>query len=326
MSLKNSFEGMIAVKGREYSKKTSIIISFAAFFIVLAVLVFGAFPLQLKFGNAGLVLTELLMLGIAVAGCVITGQRFSEMFPVKLPTLRQLAGTVLIWVSMYLFSMVASAVSGMLMPERFFAVSTALNGMSVPFRLVTVAILAPVCEEAMHRGLVTHFLKPVEHKWIIMIIIGLQFGVLHWEPVKFLSTAIAGAFLAYVLLKTQNILLCVFMHFLTNFPAVFASGVSADFNDAVAYADGMISGINFDMSMMTLSIGASAGLFMLLGSVAPWLFYGGSVLLGKKGVPDVNKKKKVTASAVICIAFAAAGVITCAVYVTLLTSAVMAQL
>ena len=317
---------MIALRERAYSKKISILISFAAFFIVLAVLVFGAFPLQLKFGNTGLVMTEFLMLSIAVVGCVITGQRFSEMFPVKLPTLRQIAGTVLIWVSMYLFSMAASAVSGMFMPERFFAVSMALDGMSVPFRLVTVAILAPVCEEAMHRGLVMHFLKPIEHKWIIMLIIGIQFGILHWEPVKFLSTAIAGAFLAYVLIKTGNILLCMFMHLLTNLPAAFANTGSADFNDAVAYADGMISGINLDMSMITLSLGVSAGLFLILSAVAPWLFYGGSALLGEKSAPDVNKKKKVTASTVMCIALAAAGIITCAVCVTLLTSAVMVQL
>ena len=316
------------MKGRTFSVKTSVIISFAAFLVVLAVLLFGAYPLQLKLGNAGLVITELILLGIALVGCAVTGQKFSEMFPIKLPTARQFSGVLLIWVSMYIFSMAASAVSGMFMPERFFAASNALNGMSVPFKLFAVAILPPICEEAVHRGLVTHFLKPVKHKWIIMLIIGLQFGILHWEPVKFLSTGIAGAFLAYVLLKSGNILLCVLMHFLTNLPAALVNTGSADFNDAVAYAPeiGMIGEINFDASVMTLSLGVSAGLFLIFSAVAPWLFYGGSVLLGNKGEVDPGRKKKVRACTAVCIASAVSGLVTVAVCFTLLVSSVMAQI
>ena len=298
------------MKNKTYSKKVSIAISFVAFFIVLGVLLFIAYPLQMKLGNAGLVATELIVLAIAIVGCIITRQKFSEMFPVKKPTARQILGVVVIWVSMYIMSMASAAVSGMVMPERFMAVSNTLTGMSFPFKLFTVAILPPICEEAVHRGLITHFLKPIEHRWIIILIVGIEFGFLHWEPIKFLSTGIAGACLVYVYLKTKNLFLPAIMHFLNNFPAVFVSEKSTDFVDAVAVSEemGIIGEITFDSSLMTLSLGISAGMFILLCAVVPWLLYAGSRLLDDKGEEVTDKKKKMVANTVISIVSAVSGI------------------
>jgi len=106
------------MKGRKFSKKVSVIISFAAFLLVFAALLFVAYPLQKKYGNIGLVITELMMLVIAVLGCIVTGQKFSEMFPIKLPGLRSIFGAIIIWISMYIMSMAATAISGIFMPER----------------------------------------------------------------------------------------------------------------------------------------------------------------------------------------------------------------
>ena len=303
-------KGCDFLKEKIYSKKVSVIISFVAFFIVLGILLFGAFPLQMKYGNMGLVATELIILVIAVLGCIITRQKFSEMFPMKLPELRQVFGAFIIWAAMYLMSMAASAISGMLMPERFLAASTSLSGMSLPFKLFAVAVLPPICEEAVHRGFVTHFLKPIERKWIIILVIGVEFGLLHWEPVKFLSTGIAGACLVYVFLKTGNIVLSVFMHFLTNLPAVFISSESVDFMDAVAVADnGIMSEITFDSSLMSLSIGVSAGFFLLLCAAVPWLIYFGSLLLTDKGEENTDKKKKIITNTVVSIVAAVLGLV-----------------
>ena len=195
------------------------------------------------------------------------------------------------------------------MPERFMAVGNAFTDMPFAFKLFAVAILPPICEEAVHRGLVTHFLKPIEHKWIIVLIVGIEFGLLHWEPVKFLSTGIAGSCLVYVYLKTKNLVLPAIMHFLTNLPAVFVSGETADFNETVAVADAgsVVSEIALDSSAMTLSLGVSAGLFLAFCAAVPWLMYASSRLLAEKGTADPCKKKKIIASTVSSIVIAVAG-------------------
>lgn len=316
------------MKGRKFSKKVSVIISFAAFLTAFAALLFVAYPLHEKYGNAGFVITELMMLVIAVLGCIVTGQKFSDMFPMKLPCLRSFFGAVVIWISLYIMSMAATAISGIFMPERFFAAGEALDSMSVAFKLFTVAFLAPVCEEAMHRGLVTHFLKPIERKWIIILIIGVQFGLLHWEPVKFLSAGIAGACLAYVLLKSKNILLCVFIHFLTNLPASLVDSSSADFNEmtAVSAEADMALDIVMDASMQSLSLMMTAGMLIFVCAAASWLFYAGSVLLGNKGEADPNKKKKLIACTVLCIAAAVIGFILFVAGLVMLVMSVSTQI
>lgn len=316
------------MKGRKFSKKVSVIISFAAFLLVFAALLFVAYPLQKKYGNIGLVITELMMLVIAVLGGIVTGQKFSEMFPIKLPGLRSIFGAIIIWISMYIMSMAATAISGIFMPERFFAAGASLDGMSVAFKLFTVAFLAPVCEEAMHRGLITHFLKPIERKWIIILVIGVQFGLLHYEPVKFLSTGIAGACLAYVLLKSKNILLCVFIHFLTNLPASLVDSSSADFSEitAVSAEAGMPFDIVMDASMQRLSLLMTAGMFVLMCAAAPWLLYAGSVLLGNKGEPNPYNKKKLIACTVLSIAAAVVGFILFVVGLVMLVMSISSQI
>ena len=68
-----------------------------------------------------------------------------------------------------------------LFPEQMFGTSSALNDIiaSVPLliSIFITAIMPAVCEEAMHRGVILHSLKSLKREWLIVLIMGLLFGL-----------------------------------------------------------------------------------------------------------------------------------------------------
>ena len=245
-----------------------------AFFavVMISLLIVGA-PMQMAWGLYGVAATEILLLILAILFAKIMGYSWKILFPVKKPEAFPLLGVILIWIGAYLVDMVVSLIQYRLFPAQTNAVNSGLNNVifSVPFlvSVVIVAVLPAICEEAVHRGVILHTLYTIRKEWLVVLIMGIYFGVFHTDPIRFLPTAILGAAISFVMLETENIVYPAVFHFVNNFlPLVLQAMLSGwGISDAEASA-----------SVVEVPI-VSIGLYMMFAMVSPFLLYLGNYLL-----------------------------------------------
>ena len=212
------------------------------FGVLMAFMFFAAYPLQTNFGIPGLVLTELGFLALAIGYCLIRKVKLKEVFPVKKIKLRELFGCILIAIGAYPVSMLMIILTAVIFPDSIKEageLSSFLYGnLNYPLALLIVALLPAICEEAIHRGAILSNFRSIKHDWIIVLIMGILFGINHLSVLRFLMTMSLGMFLSYVVVKKNNLLLSMLMHFMTNAISVslgFLTGADATMSAAVDY-------------------------------------------------------------------------------------------
>jgi len=175
---------------------------------------------QYFLGMWGVVITELVLLAMAIIIVLAKKTPLKEVFPIKKPTVRDIIGTIILWIGTFPLSLITVGIMTALMPEAASTTTDSLNELltseEMIMTFVTVAILPPICEEAIVRGTTLSFFRSLKHDWVIVLIIGVFFGILHLDPVRFGTTAILGASLAYLMVKRNNIVLPVLLHFINN--------------------------------------------------------------------------------------------------------------
>ena len=249
------------------------------FLIIMVLFIFVFAPLQLYFGMTGLLLTELGLLLVTLLAVRFTGQSFREVFPLYCPRFGQIIGTILIWGGCFLSAMLVTLVSMLLFPEGFLDISSSMSSMfsSIPafFSFLIVAVSPAICEEAMHRGFIMHTFRGISKDWVVVLCIGLIFGLFHLDPYRFLPTAILGMGLAYIMRKANNMLLPALFHFINNSLSFLANL----FNSSTAM-DGTQQAAEELLMEPSILLG-SLGSYLILGSLAPVLLFAGSYLLRK---------------------------------------------
>lgn len=188
----------------------------------LALFLTAGAKMQKHLGIPGLVLSELMFLVVAVLYCLIRGVKLKEMFPVRKITVADFFGTVFLGIASFLLAMVCIGISLCVLPVSVRKEVSGLNEFLygrmgyLPIVLI-VAVLPAICEEAMERGCVLSHFRSIKKDWVIVMIMGLFFGIMHWSPLRFLNTAVMGGCLSYLLVKKNNILLPMILHFGNNF-------------------------------------------------------------------------------------------------------------
>lgn len=292
----------------QLSKKKSVLLGFAMFIVVVLSLIFIGSPLQMNFGMVGLLLTELVFLVLAIGGVLLTKGSFKEVFPIKKPTLRQTVGTIVLWMATYLWVLFTTLVIGYFFPDSLSQTATGMNEFmsSIPFaaRFLIVAVSPAICEEAIHRGFILHHLKPLGKKWLIVLVMGILFGVFHLDPPRLLATGILGAILTYVALETGSMFYPFLIHFVNNALSV----LSTKMTEGVEVTE---ETLEMGMSLSTI------GVYMILVCVTPWLFWLGVKLIHPKKQKVEGQKtgtwKKVLACTVISLVCVIGGFILSAV-------------
>ena len=174
--------------------------------------------------------------------------------------------------------MLATLVLMYFFPEGFLQASSDINSIfnTVPasVQLLIVAVMPAVCEEAMHRGFIQHSFQSVRSDWVIILSMGLIFGIFHMDLYRFLPTAILGIGLSYVMQKTHNIFLPALFHFVHNFISI-APSLGTSVETTAETID--ISGLLTSRPFILMSIGS----YLMLGALAPILLLAGSHLLRK---------------------------------------------
>lgn len=201
--------------------------AFALEAIVLALSLFVFGPLQASLGWAGLILTELAFLALALGVTFLHKTPLKEVFPLSLPSLRELGGVVLLTATGLLLSIAATHISLILLPQSFEEVTALYDFLytehALPAMVLVIALLPAVCEEALQRGAILSHLRSLKRDWLIILIMGILFGLFHMSALRFLSTAILGALISYLMVKKNNLILPMLMHLLNNSVSVMAS-------------------------------------------------------------------------------------------------------
>jgi len=236
--------------------------------------------MQRNWGIPGLVGTELMFLIVAVIYCLARRVKLREMFPMHHITVAQFFGTILMAAAGFLLSMVALGISLVILPNSMQSDASGLNeflfgsGMNYPLLILVVALLPGICEEAMERGAVLSHFRSIKKDWIIILIMGVFFGIMHMSPLRFLSTGVLGALLTYVVVKTDNILLSNMMHFLHNGVTVTISYLAQMF---LKHSTSVSSA-----STTTVNGWSALGAYMVIGFAAPVLLVCAMMLLDRK--------------------------------------------
>lgn len=299
MGFGNRIDEISSVKGERrenkemnpLSTKKSILLGFGMFGVVVLSLIFIGAPLQGKLGMVGLLLTELIFLALAIGGVLLTKDSFKEVFPFKIPTLSQTIAALILWAGTYLLVVFATIVTGYFFPDALNQTTSGMNGLmaSIPFwaRFLIVAVSPAICEEAIHRGFILHHLKPMGKKWLVVLVMGVLFGVFHLDPTRFLTTGILGAIMTYVALETDNMFYPMLIHFVNNALSV----ISTKITEGIESIDE-----TYEMAV-TLS---TVGVYMMILCMTPWLLWVGVKLLHPKMQEMEELKRNVVKKRFIC--------------------------
>ena len=243
------------------------------FGVLIAFMLWGATPLQENLGIPGLVLTEVGFLTLAVVYCLIGRVKIKDMFPVKKIKFRELAGSILIVAGFYPLELLLVIISALIFPNSMNEIgditSFLYDGINYPLAILIVAVIPAICEEAMHRGALLSSFKSIKRDWIIVLIMGLLFGINHLSVLRFLMTTVMGMFFSYVVLKRENILLSMIMHFT---------------NNAISVTIGYLTGTIGSASNVTAADYSSAlGVYLILGFLSPVVITVGLMLVHPEG-------------------------------------------
>ena len=201
-----------------------------AMVLVLAIWLFA--PLQASLGWTGLILTELAFLALAVGTALLHKTPLEEVFPLKRPTLRELGGVLLLNLSGLMLSIFATHISLILLPQSMPEIKELhdflYTGQSLPVMVLVVAIMPAICEETLQRGAILSHLRSLKKEWLIILIMGILFGLFHLSALRFLSTAILGALLSYLMIKKNNLVLPMLMHLVNNLVSVMAGTMASE--------------------------------------------------------------------------------------------------
>ena len=188
-------------------------------FIVMVAFVLIAKPLQEAWGLYGLAATELMILMFGLIPALIYKVNLKEMLPVRKPRFYELTGSLMVWLGTYVLVIVINLFTVFLFPESMGEISEYMGDYftSVPLlaAIFIVAVLPAVCEEVLHRGFILQTIG-VKNKWGRIFMMAFLFGLFHLDPYRFLTTAILGGAMTYVMVETNNFLLPVLMHFVNN--------------------------------------------------------------------------------------------------------------
>lgn len=286
-------------------------------FILVIILTFVvAVPVQTAWGIWGLAITELLLLACAIVPALLLKWDLKEVFPLKVPSLRQLFGVLVLLSGSYLSVLTINMILLYLFPEGLTNVNNffleLFTSVPLPVALFILAVMPAVCEECLHRGFILFNFQGVG-KVATILAMGLIFGIFHLDPYRFLATAVLGVLLTFIMMETRNLLLPMLFHLLNNAFSVLASVTS-------------------EPSAELISVPLTAvGAYLIMAAIIPFIFLWGSRLLKSKEEcrnHPLSKKAKLVALIVALVLFtsgiaiAAAGISQPPVFETAFTQTV----
>jgi sodium transport system permease protein len=175
---------------------------------------------QLRFLLGGLLITQLMLLGVPVFAAWYTKKDFKETFSLRIPGAAEILGAILLEAGTFVFVMVLSDILTQIWPGDVDSVSQSfdilLEGISFVPALLVIALAPAICEEALFRGYLFSAAKKKFKPLAAILLTAALFGIYHLSVVKFFTTGILGIVFCYVVYETGSIALSSLMHFMNN--------------------------------------------------------------------------------------------------------------
>ena len=268
---------------------------FLLFGVLMAFFIFVCAPLQQNLGIPGLVITELGFVAMAVIYCLIRKVKIKEVFPVKKIKVREFFGSILLVIGAFPISLILVALTAIIFPwstsEAADLSSFIYGNLNYPLAILAIALMPAICEEAIHRGAILSNFRGLKRDWVIVLIMGLMFGINHMSVLRFLTTMFLGMVLSYVVVKKNNILLSIMMHFMNNFISVSIGYLSGSASSASAAA----SSVDYTSAL---------GVYLILGFLSPILITLGLMLI----YPEGHKKIRFLFAGIMAAVMLASGI------------------
>lgn len=190
----------------------------------LLLLLYVGSIVQARFLLWGLLMTQLLIIGVPLLASWYTKKDMKETFSIHAPKPAWVLGAVLSEIGCYLIVILLSTLLGSLFQQDVQAVNDSmdyiLEGAGFVQALLIIALAPAVCEEALFRGYFFSAARKRLRPAAAILISGAVFGVYHLSLVKFFTTGLLGILFCYVVYRTGSIFLTALMHFLNNAVAV----------------------------------------------------------------------------------------------------------
>lgn len=232
----------------------------------LVLLIYVGSLVQIKFGMAGLAITQIMIISLPLLFAYYIKSNFKKVFNLKLPTIKQIFGAISLWIGTYTIAMLITQLLLYLFPQNMEVVEGLNEALfiedSLLLNILIVACMPAICEEIFFRGfLLSAFRNNKKSYKSAIIITGILFGFMHMDFIRMIPTGILGISFAYAVCKTNSIFISMIMHFLNNGLAVLVSHYTA--NLELAKEGSEVVALTLNQVMIYLIIGL---LFITLGS------------------------------------------------------------
>lgn len=235
---------------------------------LISLIYIGSF-MQLYWGTAGLIATEVIIFLIPVLYAIYIKADIKNTFSLRLPRVRDIFGAIFIWLGGYFLINITTQILLALFPQGadvLEAVNSSVMMDSLLASLIVVALIPALCEEVLFRGFLLGAFKGKSKKskiWAV-ITVGVLFGIMHLNFIRIVPTAMLGILFAYCALVTRSIWTSVFMHFLNNGFSVCVLYISQNYlSDISLSTEVSYSMPNISSIVMMIAIGV---VFIYLGN------------------------------------------------------------
>lgn len=187
--------------------------------LLIVIMLIGSIAI-LKYRAYGLVIQQLMILGITVFYCWYIKTDFKKVFHLKRPKIGDLLTGTLLWAGTYILMMTLTVLFSAVFPGSAESAGQDLLDIweNAPIWLVILssALLPAICEETAFRGVLFGTLRNKCRILVAVLITGVVFGLYHMNLIKFFVVGFFGCVLAYAVYKTGSIAVSMWMHFLNN--------------------------------------------------------------------------------------------------------------
>lgn len=231
---------------------------------------------QLKFGLLGLLLTQLLIIGVPAFAAWYTKKDIKATFHIAFPRLSHVIGAIFLLIGSYCTSLLISIPLTSIWPEDAESINMVFDSMldGTPFILAfaIIAVAPAICEEALFRGYLFSAARKKFRPVTAILLVAALFGIYHLSLIKFFTTGILGIALCYAVYKSGSIVTSFLMHLINNGFSVVLMYYGARISNAIPFLTNEQT---------------TTGDILLLAAVA---ILGGSigVILLRRGARDTN--------------------------------------
>jgi len=111
-----------------------------------------------------------------------------------------------------------------------------------------VALLAPIIEESLFRGIIMHGLMKNYKSWYAILLSGVLFSLFHLNPWQMTYTFFLGLFLGWLMVRSRSLPLCILAHSINNMIVLLSVTSKKEFPSF------LVTGINKSNSIL-ISVG-----------------------------------------------------------------------